>query len=87
MMPRGPQHAADSSRQGGPPKNPHPNATVSVGSGVSGGLAVVYLLSLLGIHVDAYVGGLVASAVSGLVLLVGREGARGLLRRVWTGGK
>lgn len=63
----------------------NPNAAVGAGSGVGGGLTVVYLLSLVGVDVDAYAGALIASTVSGLVLLVGREGARGLLRRVWAG--
>jgi putative flippase GtrA len=65
---------------------PHPNALVGGGSGIGGGLVVVYVLSLAGVDVDPMIAAAIAGGCSALVLFVGREGIRGLVRRVWRGG-
>jgi hypothetical protein len=63
----------------------NPNAIVGGGSGVAGGVAVVYVLSLFGIDVDPMVGAIIAGGFSAVVLFLGREGVRGLFRLVWRG--
>lgn len=62
----------------------HPNATAS---GASSAVAVLTLaaLSAMGVTLSPLVSAALVGAVSSLVLFVGREGLRGLARRVWKG--
>ena len=65
----------------------HPNATAAgTAAGVVG--AVLWLLEAAGVdvpeppvHVTVWIGG----AVSAVVLVIGRDGLRGLARRIWRG--
>jgi len=58
-------------------KNPHPNATVA--GGTSGaGVALVWLLGYLGVHISAEVAVVIAGALTTLVLFVGRNGLAGV---------
>lgn len=67
--------------------NSNPNAAVSTGSGLGGGAVVLYILGLFHLHVDNYAAGAIFAAISGLVLLVGREGLAGIVHTVLHGSK
>lgn len=63
----------------------NPNAVVGGTSGVGGGAAVIYLLSLVGITVSGYGAVLIAGAITTVFLFVGKHGIRGFLRMIWRG--
>lgn len=63
----------------------NPNALVSLGSTAGGGELVVEIADRLGYSISTGWGIAVAGAISYVVLFVGREGIRGLFRRVWSG--
>lgn len=65
--------------------NRHPNAVASFASAGGGGAALVYLLALAGVDLPAPLVPVVAGALSALVLFLGRNGLRGLVRVVWRG--
>ncbi len=70
----------------------HPNATAAGATGIGAGIVVAtitWLLSLFGVTVPdppLAVGIFIGGLVSSFVLLIGREGLRGLGRRIWRGG-
>jgi hypothetical protein len=61
----------------------NPNAVIGGGSGLGGGALVVYALSLVGIHVDAYGAVAIASAAATAVLWAGRIEAAGGIAGIW----
>jgi hypothetical protein len=63
----------------------NPNATAALAAGGGVGPAVVYLLALAGVHLDAYAGVAVSSAAATIVLFIGRNGIRGAIRLIWRG--
>jgi hypothetical protein len=64
----------------------NPNAVVGTGSGLSGGILLVYVLSLFGVNIDAYVAVAITAAVTGAVLWIGRVGGiEGLWQRILHG--
>lgn len=62
----------------------HPNAAVAAG-GSSLSAIVVWLLGHFHVALSAEDGAIVAGAVSAVVLFIGREGIRGVWRRIWGG--
>ena len=64
----------------------HPNTTVATG-GSGAGLLLIFLLGRFGVHLTPEEGAAIVAAISSLILFVGRNGARGLLRKVWRGPK
>jgi hypothetical protein len=65
----------------------NPNAVIGGTTGIGGGALAVYLLNLVGLHIDAYGGAVIAGAVAAAALLIGRVGIRGALRQLWRGKK
>ena len=62
----------------------HPNAAVAAGgSGLS--VFVVWLLGHFHIDLSAEDGAIVAGAVASIVLYIGRNGVKGVWRRLWEG--
>jgi len=62
----------------------HPNAAAAAGgSGLS--VFVVWLLGHFHIDLSAEDGAIVAGAVASIVLYIGRNGVKGVWRRVWDG--
>ncbi len=59
----------------------HPNAVIGSGSSLTGGALVLFLLSLVGIHVDNYAAAAIAAAAGGIVLWAGRQ--KGGLFGIW----
>ena len=67
-------------------KNAHPNATVA--GGTSGaGVALVWLLGYLGVHISAEIAVVIAGALTTLALFVGRNGVAGVWRLIVNGNK
>jgi hypothetical protein len=64
--------------------NAQPNATAATGS-TGAGLFLVWLLGHLGVDMGAEVAVVIAGGLTTFVLLVGRDGIRGLFRTVWRG--
>jgi hypothetical protein len=62
----------------------HPNATVAVGSG-GAAVLLVYLAGLFGLDVPAEVAAAASGLLAGAVLLIGRDGVRGIARTFWRG--
>lgn len=62
----------------------HPNAIAAGGSSI-GGVLVVWLLSLLGVEIDGVIGAAITGGLATVALFIGREGLRGLFRRLWRG--
>ena len=65
--------------------NSHPNATVS-GLSAALGTIVVAALDYYGYELEPAVAAAVVGATSAIVLAIGRDGVRGIVRRVWRGG-
>lgn len=63
----------------------NPNAAAAAGSGVGGGVVVVWLLGLAGVTVSAVTGAAIAGACATVFLFIGRRGIRGVARMVWRG--
>lgn len=66
--------------------NPHPNATAA---GLSGGATIllVWLLDTLGVKLEDEVVAVLTSGVITVVLFIGHNGLRGLLRLIWRGSR
>ena len=60
------------------------NAAVSVGSG-GAGIVAIYLLGLAGVSLTPELGGVIAGSATTVVLAIGRDGIRGVMRRLWNG--
>ena len=62
----------------------HPNAAVAAG-GSSLSAIVVWLLGHFHVALSAEDGAVIAGALATVVLFIGREGIRGVWRRIWGG--
>lgn len=62
----------------------HPNATVATGT-TGAGVLVVWLLGHFGVSVSAEDGAAIAGIATAVLLFVGRNGIRGIIRRIWGG--
>jgi hypothetical protein len=67
-----------------PRANPHPNATIA-GGGAGAGALVIWAASRFGVTLTAYEGILVASGLSTVALLIGRNGLAGLWKTLLHG--
>lgn len=62
----------------------HPNATAAGGTvGVS--VLLIWIAGLLGVDLSAEVAAALTGLLTVVVLAVGRDGIRGIARRVWRG--
>lgn len=64
----------------------HPNAVIGGGSGIGGGVLVVWALSLAGVEVPPEVAAVIAGVIGTAVLFIGHKGFRGLASLLWRGG-
>ncbi len=62
----------------------HPNATAAGGSSIAAVL-VVWIAGVLGLDMPAEVGAAISGGAAVLVLLIGREGIRGIASGIWRG--
>lgn len=62
----------------------HPNAAAA-GVSIAPAIVIIYLARLVGLDMSNEVAGVVSGAVIAGVLLVGREGLRGIASIVWRG--
>lgn len=63
----------------------HPNAIIGGGSGIALGPAVVEVLALAGVEISSTLGAVIGALAAGAVLLIGRDGVRGIARTLWHG--
>jgi hypothetical protein len=63
----------------------NPNATAALAGGSGIGTLAVYALSLFGVNLDPVLATAVGGLVASLILLIGRNGIRGVIRLVWRG--
>lgn len=61
----------------------NPNAVIGGGSGLGGGALVIWALSLVGLHPNAYAAAAIAAAVTVVVLWIGRIPANGGIAGIW----
>jgi uncharacterized membrane protein YfcA len=65
--------------------NSNPNAVVGGGSGIGGGVLIVWLLGYFGVDISNEVAATIAGLVAGGVLFIGRNGVKGTIGRIWKG--
>lgn len=61
------------------------NAAVGFASGGGIGALVIWLASVGGYDVPGPIAAIIAGAISGVVLFMGREGIRGVAHAIWRG--
>jgi hypothetical protein len=65
----------------------NPNAAVALTSGSGVGALAVWLLGVVGVDMPPEIGAVVAGAMAGVVLFIGRRGIKGVIDAVWSGTK
>lgn len=67
------------------PVKENPNAAIGFASGGGIGALVIWLASIGGYEVPGPIAAIIAGAISGFALYIGRQGIRGLLHTIWRG--
>ena len=67
--------------------NKHPNALAALVSGVGIGNVLIWALGFAGVAVPDHIAVTLGGGLAALVLLIGREGVRGLAGILWSGQK
>lgn len=65
--------------------NPHPNATVAAGGGISA-VFIVWLAGHFGISLSAEEGAGAATFIAAVLLAIGKDGIAGIAGKLWHGG-